>query len=992
MPAPGGTYGMLEVGDGAMVSLTGDLVIDEDPVISGSQLTLSGGISVPGNLTLEGSALTVSGLVSVPGTLALLNGSVLSHAVATTTLPYSLDLQATAIAVDSTSKIDVTGKGYLGGWQGGNTGNTAMTRDPATGLPTTIGGSGVQSGGSHGGLGGMYSTGAVNAAYGDLTNPDDPGSGGGGYTSPNPGGNGGGLVRITAGTLTLDGSIVADGGKGYGTYHGGGGSGGGVLINVGNLSGGGTISARGGAGSTYYSSGGGGGRIAIHYDTLSLPGANITAWGGKGDNNGSTAACNGGAGTVYLKPSGQAYGDLILSNGGIATTTVTPVPGGGYRSLEVGDGARVSLTGDLVTMTDLAISGSELTLSGGISVPGNLTLKGSALTVSGAVLIPGNLVLQNGSILSHTAATATALCRLDLQAAAITVDSTSKIDVTGKGFLGGWQGGNAGNTAMTRDPVTGLPTTAGGSGLQSGGSHGGLGGMYSTGAVNAAYGDLTNPNDPGSGGGGYTSPNPGGNGGGLMRITAGVLTLDGCIVADGGKGPGTYHGGGGGGGGILINAGTLSGGGSINARGGAGSTYYSSGGGGGRIAIYYDTLTLPGANITASGGKGDGNGSTAACNGGAGTVYLKSNAEAHGDLVVDNGGIDARVDSGWLSVIGRGTVSAVTSASLTDASATWVPGALKGLKINPNTSQHLAFTVLDNDATTIFIDPAEGDMAAVAATGDIYAGVYTFRQMAVRGKARARCDERLLVDDALDVDGGTLVAGQIMANRVSLINGGVLSHANTTTALVYDLEISALDSLMVDAASSVDVTGRGYLGGYSGGNNSNTGRTFGNTTTGGSVTYSGGSYGGPGGLYGSYPVGAVYGSPTGPNEPGSGGGACCNGYPGGNGGGLVKVSAGTLTLEGSILADGGNGSASGSASGGGSGGGVFINASTLAGAGTVSARGGASSLAVGAGGGGRIAVYYDGMTLPAANVAAAGGTSSNAACNGGAGTVYLQAK
>jgi hypothetical protein len=250
----------------------------------------------------------------------------------------------------------------------------------------------------------------------------------------------------------------------------------------------------------------------------------------------------------------------------------------------------------------------------------------------------------------------------------------------------------------------------------------------------------------------------------------------------------------------------------------------------------------------------------------------------------------------------------------------------------------------------------------------------------------------LFIDDGLVVNGGYLIAGDITADKIMLANGGVLSHAAATAASVYGLELNALTSLLIDSTSKIDVTGKGYLGGYTGGNNSNTGRTFGNTTTGGSVTYSGGSYGGLGGVYGNYPVSAVYGSFMSPNEPGSGGGACCNGYPGGSGGGLVKIIAGTLTVDGAVLADGGSGSASGNASGGGSGGGVIINVSSLAGVGAISAKGGGSALGVGAGGGGRIAIYHNILTLPTENVTAHGGTSNNAAYNGRAGTIYYQMK
>jgi hypothetical protein len=825
----------------------------------------------------------------------------------------------------------------------------------------------------------------VNAVYGDLMNPDDVGSGGGtsiGYV----GGNGGGLVRITAGSLTVDGSILADGGNASGNYNGGGGSGGGVLINVYTLAGSGTISAKGGLGSTGQAAGGGGGRIAIYYNMLTLPRATIIASGGKGTGSGATAAYNGGAGTIYLKDRAANFGDLIIDNGGISTNGVTPVPGKIFASLNVKGGALITLGGGFTSEQDVVLSNTRLSSLGRLNFLGNLTLDHSTLVLADRVSATGTISLENQSILTHAGATVSSQSELDVEAVVISIDNTSRIDVTGKGYLGGYSGGNNSSNGRTIGN-----TTAGGSMMYSGGSYGALGGIYSSYAVNAVYGNLTNPVEMGSGGGACCNGYPGGNGGGLVKIMAGMLTVDGAILADGGTGSATGNASGSGsGGGVLIHVSALAGGGTISARGGASSLGMGAGSGG-RIAIYYDTLTLPAASILASGGKG-GNGSTGAINGGAGTIYLKSNTQTHGDLIIDNAGTIARGDSTQLSVIGRGTVSALASNSLSNSTGIWRPGMLKGLKVNPNINQDMTFTVTDNDATTIFTDPADGDLTQVAAVGSTYAGIYSFNKIKITGKSRARCDEQLFIDDGLVVDGGNLIAGDITADKIALANGGLLSHANATTESVFALDLSALSSLVIDSTSKIDVTGKGCLGGYSGGNNSNTGRTFGNTTTGGSATYSGGSYGGLGGVYSNYPVSAVYGSAMSPNEPGSGGGACCNGYPGGSGGGLVKILAGMLTVEGAVLADGGNGSASGNPSGGGSGGGVIINVSSLAGAGVISAKGGGSALGVGAGGGGRIAIYHTIMTLPTENVTANGGTSSNAAYNGSDGTIYYQMK
>lgn len=134
---------------------------------------------------------------------------------------------------------------------------------------------------------------------------------------------------------------------------------------------------------------------------------------------------------------------------------------------------------------------------------------------------------------------------------------------------------------------------------------------------------------------------------------------------------------------------------------------------------------------------------------------------------------------------------------------------------------------------------------------------------------------------------------------------------------------------------------------------------------------------------------ALYGNPADPNEAGSGGSAYNNNRSnlGGNGGGLARIKAGAINLNGGILADGMS-----VVSGGGSGGGIRIDAGTLYGSGAISAKGGASTGGYGAGGGGRIAVYYNIMNLPVANVTATGGLSNKgatAAYNGGAGTVEL---
>jgi hypothetical protein len=110
----------------------------------------------------------------------------------------------------------------------------------------------------------------------------------------------------------------------------------------------------------------------------------------------------------------------------------------------------------------------------------------------------------------------------------------------------------------------------------------------------------------------------------------------------------------------------------------------------------------------------------------------------------------------------------------------------------------------------------------------------------------------------------------------------------------------------------------------------------------------GASHGG----WGSYPLGAPYGSATQPNSMGSGGGS----YGSPAAGGAVKlVVAGTLTVNGGLsargLSSGGNGICPY-----GAGGSVWIDCGTLAGTNVIDASAGGSSTY--GSGGGRIAIYY----------------------------------
>ena len=199
----------------------------------------------------------------------------------------------------------------------------------------------------------------------------------------------------------------------------------------------------------------------------------------------------------------------------------------------------------------------------------------------------------------------------------------------------------------------------------------------------------------------------------------------------------------------------------------------------------------------------------------------------------------------------------------------------------------------------------------------------------------------------LTATGGAVLYPDTVLALVDLrVNGGaVLSHASQQNT--FSLEIAG--HAIIETNGEINVTGLGYPvrsgpgAGWTAFNGNGGGGGHGGAGGGGQVPY---AYQGGGG---------TYDSPALPTDFGSGAG---NGR-GGAGGGAIRLNvAGTLQLDGSIRASGGN--AADTHDGGGSGGSILMQVGALAGGGTISADGGASGNngPGGGGGGGRVAIYY----------------------------------
>lgn len=111
------------------------------------------------------------------------------------------------------------------------------------------------------------------------------------------------------------------------------------------------------------------------------------------------------------------------------------------------------------------------------------------------------------------------------------------------------------------------------------------------------------------------------------------------------------------------------------------------------------------------------------------------------------------------------------------------------------------------------------------------------------------------------------------------------------------------------------------------------------------------------------------------------------------GGGVINITTTTLTVAGSITANGGPTTLG---SGGGAGGSIFIFTSSLQGSGSITSNGGiggsdwsSPTFYGGGGGGGRIAIHYTTSSFTG-TLSAAGGEGPNTQSHGGPGTIFTQ--
>jgi len=471
----------------------------------------------------------------------------------------------------------------------------------------------------------------------------------------------------------------------------------------------------------------------------------------------------------------------------------------------------------------------------------------------------------------------------------------------------------------------------------SGGSHIGRGGLTGEGRV---FGSVHAPSEAGGGG------NPGnGRGGGVIRLRASSLSVDGAVRADG-QNLGASGEGGGAGGSVWITAVRIEGSGTISANGGDAC---EAGGGGALSVEYTDTASrMPvlsaRAGVAGCGGR----------IGGAGTVRVAGPTSVHGDVTIDS--LGSGMGTTELPALGNGVAQpgsggAVLVTGRTADIAAFFAGHWVRIA-TPEGTVRGTWRIESISGRTVTLAGASGIMP-----GDTWRGLYRFDTLTVRGGAILLSKDP--IETAVQVIAAPLATDSVTSDALHLTSGAVLSHP-----VGGSLQVRVANEIRIDAGASIDATALGYHW---------SSRYPGQPV----VDYGdGGSHIGRGG---EVDEGRTYGSISAPAERGGGG------YPGdARGGGLIRLQAGSLVVNGAIRADGQN--IGGSGEGGGAGGSVWITASRITGTGSIVANGGD---ACEAGGGGAIAIEYTDASSVLPLVTARPGVALCSGRVGGAGSVLV---
>ncbi len=586
--------------------------------------------------------------------------------------------------------------------------------------------------------------------------------------------------------------------------------------------------------------------------------------------------------------------------------------------------------GDAVIITN---AGNPVLLTSSTPDLVSLTLSNKTLTVSNGAtrILASNVCIQYKGTITVASVYATNGVADYQMSNQVYIDCTNFILDAGGAINADYLGFAGGTNSNGSGPGGGA--SGGGGGGGGGGGHGGQGGNGNGGAGGSTNDAALAPTQPGSGGG-YGNNNPGANGGGLVTIQAagGRVTINGTVTANGATAStGFGYGGGGAGGGIYISCATFSGSstGLLSAAGGdSGSGKYGGGGGGGRIAVNYTSgLANPAVRFNVE--RGAGFYDTSAWN--SSLYYLRADkgTVSFPDLAF----LNQRITEA------SGLLQGITGYVVVPSTTNWSPTNTMLIVTNAWIGFLTNFTLSATNLTlekagTLHLKPGNLNCASnltVTNGGTLY--IYS------------------QPTNGLGPGYGALVSvGSTL--RVAT-NGAIYPVADPTNGGAPSFQVS---NLVIAAGGQINANGSGYAGGAAAQRGYGTGG--GDAGAGGGA--GGGGHGGRGGKGNVGAGGEANDATNAPTQPGSGGGGYSSEL-GGNGGGLVTVQAsGTVSIDGTVTANGATCTGTGYG-GGGAGGGIYISCTNFGGSSTgrLSAAGGNSEQYGGGGAGGRIAVWVD---------------------------------
>ncbi len=387
---------------------------------------------------------------------------------------------------------------------------------------------------------------------------------------------------------------------------------------------------------------------------------------------------------------------------------------------------------------------------------------------------------------------------------------------------------------------------------------------------------------------------------------------------------------------------------------GGGNSYYVGGTGGGAVKLTIEGTLIMNGDIHADGGNGADNTTHASGGGSGGSVYITAGEITGSGTITAAGGNGCAGNGGG----GAGGRIAVYYNSF-DAESTIAISAYggSGYKVG--------------GTGTIFLKSLK------KAHGDLH--------IKNNGSSGGTTPLAGTYEDVLIHGGGQVIihqTGELSMNRLTIKETTRVTHPANGSEQEYTLDLTITEDMDIELGSSIDVSKQGYAGGEGDGQGADNPDAY---------DAGGAGHGGDGGRSrdGNIAGGASYGSITAPTRLGSGGGNAY--YVGGAGGGAVKLTiGGTLTLNGGIYANGGDGADNAThASGGGAGGSIYITTAGITGSGTITAAGGNGCAGNGGGGaGGRIAVYYYSFAAESTIAISAYGGSGYKV--GGTGTIFLK--